>query len=124
MKDIKFRAWDSGSKVMAQWEFCENHAVKNDIGFRFIAENGFTYPWEHPDLVKMQYTGLKDKNGKEIYEGDVLQAEYTTTLKVAVWSEKRGAFIGQNGFNELLCNDLHLYKVIGNIHDNPELLPF
>ena len=69
-----------------------------------------------------EYTGLCDKSGKEIYEGDVLQAGSPISRKVVAWHTERGMWIGQDGFNEPLFHDLNLFEVIGNIHEHPELL--
>jgi uncharacterized phage protein (TIGR01671 family) len=71
---------------------------------------------------KQQYTGLKDKNGKEIYEGDILTSINSNNI-VVYWDEIHGRWIGHDKkhFNE----DLYYYncgEIIGNIYENPELL--
>ena len=84
-----------------------------------ISSDGKLYVW---DAELMQYTGLKDKNGKEIYEGDIL--EWFNDL---TGSTHRGVVrFTQGGF---YCGDYYLYAIkcylpviIGNIYENPELL--
>ncbi len=110
MREIKFRAWVECENVMIR-----HREVIERSHLQFDDDLG-----GHKDIV-MQYTGLKDKNDKEIYEGDILEDGYTAR-KTAVWDNNRGAFIGQNGFNELLFFDLNVYEIIGNIHENPELI--
>ena len=66
-----------------------------------------------------QYTGLKDKNGQEIYEGDVLrylgQSRFYDSVKIVVWENK-------TAFNGFLISKSTDYEIIGNIYENPELL--
>lgn len=115
MREIKFRAWD-GSE-MCQWELCENTDVPNDISYFFYArKNNFTYPWEHPDLIKLQWTGLKDKNGKDIYEGDVVTHETLGT------EGGRYKVKYKNGLHNIDVKNISVVKVIGNIYQNPELI--
>lgn len=127
MREIKFRVWEKpgvllqgkeeGSKVF-------EGRMWNDNDPKFWASCLMNTKDEY---VLMQYTGLKDKNGKEIYEGDIL-ALFQGTQKSEVFY-KNGAFwvIAQisGGYPEsehLLCNLLDTSEIIGNIYENPELI--
>ena len=81
-----------------------------------------------PETVS-QYTGLTDKNGKKIFEGDILEGHFdedfpeNITLVEVIWKEYGFYTKGKSTEAELLDKfDGEIYEVIGNIYDNPELL--
>lgn len=98
MREIKFRAW-SGEKMIF-FGLCEG---SSDLLLMDI----------------MQFTGLKDKNGKEIYESDIIKSISAESGCVVSWDEK-GFWKFWNISTGLLKMDE--WEVIGNIYENPELL--
>nr|DAL75047.1 MAG TPA: YopX protein [Caudoviricetes sp.] len=111
----KFRAWDKEENKMINWGDLGFFKNKNDEDLRVLDLTYF--PPKFKNVKLMQSTGLKDINGTEIYEGDILK----TSIKnlVVEWVPK-GACWG------IGCHYLfHYYEtseVIGNIYENPELL--
>lgn len=117
---IKFRVWDkdtiSGRPQMVYWKTDYAGGCNDDF-------------WEkYGDKHLMQYTGLKDKNGKEIYEGDIIETKNSYKF-VVKWNDycAMWALDGIEGFMMKLPDGSILpqnecCKVIGNIFENPELL--
>jgi len=113
MREMKFRAWVGQALKMFE---VSDISWRDDKFFSFVEPDGGEW-YEGANPILMQYTGLKDKNGKEIYEGDVVR-KYTGKIIEIKWQElgDAGACYGY-GFNqEGDC------EVIGNVYENPELL--
>ncbi len=134
MRENKFRAWDKGVKCFYYFslkdlwaEGCEAQLSELDDPEHLALNTD--YPYEEED----QYTGKNDKNDKEIYGGDIVVADYK---KRSVFKEKAVVIFYGNGW----CIDMSPYysharegwcvsisdecdmEIIGNIHENPELL--
>lgn len=128
MREIKFRAWDKKEKWMVSPSLDYAITLHGELGK--LSESGW---WEFNDgerwmsenFVVLQYTGLKDKNGKEIYEGDIVKEAKWGEIKKVEWDGYR--FLPFTGACDC-CEDYGTWiggecEVIGNIYENPELLP-
>ena len=133
-RPIKFRAWDKDNEVMFYSEDNQN----ND--FTFIAERGGLqfYYIDSSDFclmdtnsILMQYTGLKDVNGRDIYEGDILSTDLDRPYLIVEF--RNGAFMFQchdNGkdYYDFMATTGENYdftkyhEIIGNIYENRKLL--
>lgn len=125
MREIKFRSWDTYNKEMLEVQELDYADSYN--GQPMIRTTMYNDYFDTEDMILMQYTGLKDKNGVEIYEGDIVRilgGEYEQGFYE--WDEKVCIkdFI-YDGFNLMMTvNQIgnEALEVIGNIYDNPELL--
>lgn len=113
MKELKFRAWDKRFSKLEPWDDA------------YIA----TWFWHPEDFDIMQYTGLRDRNGVEIYEGDIIRQKYGDTVEVKYGIQEVDAFEGM-GYNlwsfqgdnpdgTRLSSEC---EVIGNIFESSDLL--
>lgn len=137
MREIKFKAYHKKRK-----EIYDVHSIVfNEYVFK-VTDDGIGTagnPDDWKDVILMQYTGLKDKNGKEIYEGDIIttdryiciddgkqnyvlivEFEYFSFYAIAHCVNKNKAGIS-NGIGGILDED-ESYEILGNIYQNPELL--
>ena len=129
-REIKFRAWNAKEQLMSD----PFGLIRGTLIWRKKGETAVTFASLFPEYIIMQYTGLKDNNGKEIYEGDVI--EYTKETfpedsDVLVYITKRDRIVFSGGQFQAskscfgwVGEDL-IYlptsTVIGNIYENPEL---
>lgn len=117
MREIKFRFWDEAEK-----EFHEGDWALKDL---IVLGSQELYETELKGFIPMQFTGLKDKTGKEIYEGDIIEFDGQPSYGVIEWDGLNCAFrivISECVSSALTWELLPLIKIEGNLHENPELL--
>jgi uncharacterized phage protein (TIGR01671 family) len=149
MREIKFRAWDLQKVRMVPVSVIEFDGAGDICNIDFLdeivntprgAQTRFQHRENSEDLMLMQYTGLKDKNGMEIYEGDIVYATAPTILPEwveddgnyeIVWREDEACFgvlesRDERGEPECWKCPVEWWKtfeIVGNIYEHPHLLP-
>jgi len=148
MREIKFRAWDKDRKEWVEDDDFYVHSLTDKIHWADNPSGNYArlFPFEN-NIELMQYTGLKDKSGVEIYEGDVLirkgldykgeefqrweksgyegdepthieiKRDYCTLESFRYWLENESF-----GYEGEELEDPTEWEIIGNIYENPELL--
>jgi uncharacterized phage protein (TIGR01671 family) len=133
-REIKFRYW------MPEEPHVYDAHMQYNLGEDWV---GRVFTGKEPDIIPLQFTGLLDRNSKEIYEGDIIQQHppngdsYVTQnndpmplRKIVAWCDNESRFELRNTANEgrqsgyTFCpnNSERIFEVIGNIYENPELL--
>ncbi|EHF3649949.1 hypothetical protein LTW59_000509 [Listeria monocytogenes] len=134
MRDIEYRAFvKKDKKVLPVTDLCFNRYEKDAVGVSGCGNAKCTLcvDWYNfDDVVLMQYTGLKDKNGNKIFEGDIVINSKGQIGYIAFLVQEAGFVVvlknsdyrlGHRNTNECYERATH-HKIIGNIHENPELL--
>ena len=120
MREIKFRGKDYNNK----WRYGDLVQEKWGQGKVIMIKKDKT-AWSVLEETIGQYTGLKDKNGKEIYEGDIIKCSFYPDFIFEIkftelcWYMRKITTSEHINLSNVLCEEL---EVIGNIYDNPELL--
>lgn len=121
-RELKFKAWDSYKKEMIDLISFDTICINPDLDFA--------------NYEVLQFTGFKDSQGKDIYEGDILSDEVMTdeglkmSLQQVFWDDNKGCWMldfshSQNKsasdmlYSQLLSYD---YKIVGNIYENSKLI--
>ena len=139
MRPIKFRAWDRQAGRMRTvddlenlWTLCNHEGAAKTIPNVIVINQSYRgndlelIVDKHCDL--MQYTGLKDKNGKEIFERDIVKFYFPTSEHGDSHTEltqvifEKGAFEFKIKELRYCCYDKEISEIIGNVWENPELI--
>lgn len=131
MREIKFRAWDVSKSYMIN-----DFQIKRN--FQCVITQDSSYCRDSEDMYGyevMQYTGLKDKNGVYIYEGDIINDQFgRDQLHIVFWDVYKSCFSVKDAKYNAMMEIYHQRPisicpetttngiVIGNIHENPELI--
>lgn len=113
MREIKFRAWNDLLKSMY------------NVSELYVDSDGKLKELGRFKTILMQFTGLKDLEGNEIYEGDIYHQGDSRILYEVVFSDDHSGFVGKQLGSGSLAGLKHFQSaiaIIGNLYENPELL--
>lgn len=124
-REIKFRIWDVENNEMLKVQ--ELDFEPTFYGGRIVIRpDQYNDYFDTEDMILMQYTGLHDKNGKEIWENDIVEITRECIYEKGIIIFKDGCFFIKSKENLLALYNCELsnykIKIIGNIYDNPEML--
>lgn len=129
MREIKFRVWekpfkDGSYEFDGEMHYTEIGNEKRFVSIGFYHDSG----WDWNDFIWMQYTGVCDSEGKDIYEGDILTNGEKTGYVEYCNSHECGQYeitVEDNGYSKRCCEkgtSWSNWKIIGNKFENPELM--
>ena len=127
MREILFRAWDKVSKKYREFDGMHDTMTINEDGKveYYNLQNGSG----GDEYILEQFTGLVDRNGKRVFEGDILQwvdedstCEGTKLIFIVKFDGEYEGFFGEGEFDNIEPWQFRSHEIIGNIHDNHELM--
>ncbi|MFC8151644.1 YopX family protein [Bacillus paralicheniformis] len=120
MREAKFRVWDENAQEMIYEIGITPEGIPYSIPDNAEASDQFNY---YPSCHKMQYTGLKDETGREIWEGDIREDRHGDIFSV-VYEDDRASFVAKNVNRGRVPLDVWGVDSIflGTVYENPELL--
>jgi len=121
MREIKFRAWDLEKKEFHYYNGIFNVQPYTEQNKGFALQYDGSSPKYHECIVE-EFTGLKDKNGKEIYEGDILSKDGESEEDRLTWVVEYKITPYNSFYDFGYMSRIDLCEIIGNIHENKELL--
>ena len=128
-REIKFRAWCEGTHegLTFSTTTMEYGVTLSPKGNYCEVESGWDIHGEYPTVPIMQFTGLTDKNGKDVYEGDVVKCfrngkHYANDIYFIKYSDNSFIMAGNKESQKMDCLWFYDFEIIGNIYENPELL--
>jgi len=123
MRAIKFRAWEKDAEVKGGGTMWPVREIDFDRAKAYVG----LHEQDFDALALMQFTGLTDKNGREIYEGDIMRSK--NSVVQIIWADKGYSdAVGFAATNAKHGNEMNIHhfvrhgEVIGNIHENPNLV--
>ena len=118
MREIKFKVWDGIGKIMSDSFSLYPPENLDNIGTYYLIAWSKTI---NKGITLLQFTGLLDKNGKEIYEGDITK-DGVGNIDQIIWHDAGYFAIQRNVVDHIFIEGSRI-EVIGNIYENPNLLP-
>lgn len=122
-REIKFRAWNKkNSKMVYQTQYAFLFTKNGITVDKYNSYNDYDGLMAIDEPTIMQFTGLLDKNGKEIYEGDIVKDWQHGGNSKVEWIRTSWQLVSPRNRWGAYCSRLNVLEVIGNIYENPELL--
>lgn len=119
MKTIKYRFWDSKNRCWCGWDIA-GWVLRDDTNKE---QQAIQVAPKKDDIIPCQFTGLLDRHGKEIYEGDIVkQIDWNGEDEIFQVVNLQDFFESKGYMEKELGEDWDKFEIIGNIYENPELL--